>query len=77
MMLFQEFENFIYDTFTKEKLNIVEGKDEYGFTNLGCKEILKVGYCTNLTIESAEEAAKNHVNLLITWKKKNLENILK
>jgi putative NIF3 family GTP cyclohydrolase 1 type 2 len=66
MMLFQEFENFIDDTFTKEKLNIVKDKNEYGFTNVGCEEILKVGYCTNLTIDSAEEAAKNHVNLLIT-----------
>lgn len=65
-MLIREFENFIIDTFTKEKLDIVEGKGEYGFTNIGCGEIVKVGYCTNLTIDSAEEAAKNNVNLLIT-----------
>ena len=25
-----------------------------------------MGYCTNLTIESAQEAVKNNVNLLIT-----------
>jgi dinuclear metal center YbgI/SA1388 family protein len=65
-MLIREFENFIIDTFTKEKLDIVEGKGEYGFTNIGCEEIVKVGYCTNLTIDSAVEAAKNNVNLLIT-----------
>jgi dinuclear metal center YbgI/SA1388 family protein len=65
-MLIREFENFIIDTFTKEKLDIVEGKGEYGFTNIGCGEIVKVGYCTNLTIDSAEEAVKNNVNLLIT-----------
>jgi dinuclear metal center YbgI/SA1388 family protein len=64
-MLIVDFENFINDTFTKEKLEIVKDKGEYGFTNIGCEEILKVGYCTNLTLESAEEAARNHVNLLI------------
>jgi dinuclear metal center YbgI/SA1388 family protein len=66
IMLIKEFENFIYDTFTKEKLEIVKDKGEYGFTNISSEEILKVGYCTNLTLESAEEAARNHVNLLIT-----------
>ena len=65
-MLIVDFENFIYYVFTKEKLDIVKDKGEYGFTNFGCEEILKVGYCTNLTVESAEEAARNHVNLLIT-----------
>ncbi|MBU3127576.1 Nif3-like dinuclear metal center hexameric protein [Clostridium tagluense] len=65
-MFIKDFEDFIYDTFTKEKLQIVEGKSEYGFTNIGCEEIVKVGYCTNLTIESVEEAARNNVNLLIT-----------
>ena len=65
-MLVKDFENFIYDTFTKEKLEIVKDKGEYGFTNIGYEEIIKVGYCTNLTIESAEESARNHVNLLIT-----------
>lgn len=65
-MLVKEFENFIIDIFTKEKLDIVEGKEEYGFTNIGSKEIFKVGYCTNLTIDTAEEAVKNQVNLIIT-----------
>lgn len=65
-MLIKEFESFIIDTFTKEKLDIVDGKGEYGFTNIGYEEIKKVGYCTNLTIESAGEAVKNNVNLLIT-----------
>jgi len=65
-MLIKDFENFIIDTFTKEKLEIVKGKNEYGFTNIGREEVLKIGYCTNLTIESAQEAVKNNVNLLIT-----------
>lgn len=65
-MLINDFENFIIDTFTKEKLEIVKGKNEYGFTNMGRKDVFKLGYCTNLTVESAQEAAKNNVDLLIT-----------
>jgi dinuclear metal center YbgI/SA1388 family protein len=65
-MLIKDFENFIVNTFTEEKLGIVRGKEEYGFTNIGTEEILKIGYCTNLTIETAKEAAKNSVNLLLT-----------
>ena len=65
-MLIKEFENFITDTFTKERLEIVKGKNEYGFTNIGKEEIFKIGYCTNLTIETAEKAAKNSIDLLIT-----------
>ena len=65
-MLIKDFDSFITDTFTKEKLDIVKGKGEYGFTNIGVEEIFKIGYCTNLTIETAEEAVKHNVNLLIT-----------
>ncbi|MFT5873242.1 MAG: dinuclear metal center YbgI/SA1388 family protein [Clostridium sp.] len=65
-MLIKDFETFIIDVFTKEKLKIVKGKNEYGFTNIGREDVLKLGYCTNLTIESAQEAVKNNVNLLIT-----------
>ncbi|MBS4538470.1 Nif3-like dinuclear metal center hexameric protein [Clostridium sp. D2Q-11] len=65
-MLVKDFENFIINTFTKEKLDIVKGEGEYGFTNKGKEEISKVGYCTNLTIESANEAVRNNVDLLIT-----------
>jgi putative NIF3 family GTP cyclohydrolase 1 type 2 len=66
VMLIKDFESFIVNTFTKEKLEIVKGKKEYGFTNIGKEEILKVGYCTNLTIESAQEAVRKNINLLIT-----------
>lgn len=65
-MLIKDFENFILDTFTREKLDIVKDKGEYGFTNIGIDNISKIGYCTNLTIETAKEAAKNKVDLLIT-----------
>lgn len=62
----QQFNEFIMETFTKEKLEIVRDKGEYGFTNLGDGKIHKVGYCVNLTVETAKEAAKNGVQLLIT-----------
>lgn len=65
-MLIKDFENFIVEAFTREKLDIVKGKNEYGFTNIGTGEILKIGYCTNLTIETAKQAAKNNINLLVT-----------
>lgn len=65
-MLIKDFENFIIENFTKEKLEIVKGKNEYGFTNIGREEVLKLGYCTNLTNESAQEATKNNIDLLIT-----------
>ena len=65
-MLIKDFESFIVDKFTKEKLDIVKGKGEYGFTNIGVEEIFKVGYCTNLTIETAKEAAKHSIDLLVT-----------
>ena len=65
-MLIKDFESYIIDTFTKEKLDIVKEKNEYGFTNIGAKNVVKLGYCTNLTIESAQESAKNKVDLLIT-----------
>lgn len=65
-MLVKDFEGFINDTFTKERLEIVKDKNEYGFTNIGAEEIYKVGYCTNLTAETAKEAAKQKVDLLVT-----------
>ena len=65
-MLIKDFENFIIENFTKEKLEIVKGKNEYGFTNIGREEVFKLGYCTNLTIESAQDATENNVDLLIT-----------
>lgn len=44
-MLLKEFEDFIVETFKKEKLDIVSGKNEYGFTNIGREQISKIGYC--------------------------------
>lgn len=46
IMLIKDFEYFISDKFTKEKLEMVKGKNEYGFTNLGKEEILLVTVLT-------------------------------
>lgn len=42
------------------------GDDEYGFTNRSKDEFYKVGYATNLTLETIEEAKKYGVNMMIT-----------
>lgn len=65
-MQINDFKNFITQAFTQEKLNLVEGKDEYGFTHLGKETVARLGYCTNLTVESAREAASQQVDLLMT-----------
>ncbi|WP_422485689.1 Nif3-like dinuclear metal center hexameric protein [Gudongella sp. DL1XJH-153] len=65
-MLIKDFEKLTIDAFTEEKLQFVKDKDEYGFTTMGSDEIKRVGYCTNLTIETAGEAARQKVDLLIT-----------
>lgn len=65
-MLIKEFQEFITNSFTQEKLDIVKENGEYGFTNSGKPNISKVGYCTNFTVETAKEAVKNNIDLLIT-----------
>ncbi len=65
-MLVKDFEKFIIDVFTKEKLDLVDGKGEYGFTNIGSDNFNRIGYCTNLTPDSAKEAVINKVDLLVT-----------
>ena len=39
---------------------------ESGITTRGTEEINSIGYCTNLTLETIEEARKNDVNLILT-----------
>jgi len=60
------FENYIYELFGEEKLSPVKDKGEFGFTNKGIEEITKIGYATNLTPETVEEAIKNKVDLILT-----------
>lgn len=39
---------------------------ESGITVRGAEEIKKVGYCTNLTLDTVEEAIRHDVNLMVT-----------
>ena len=41
-------------------------KSESGITISTEKEIKKVGYCVNLTLETVNEAAKNNIDVMIT-----------
>jgi dinuclear metal center YbgI/SA1388 family protein len=63
-MNLQQFEVTIKGLFQKELLE--EFADDYGFTNTSNNTISKIGYCTNLSIETVEKAAENHVDLMIT-----------
>lgn len=59
-----QFEKTINGLFQKEMLE--EFDDDYGFTNTTNNSIMKVGYSTNLSIETVERAAENNVDLIIT-----------
>ncbi|QWH18436.1 Nif3-like dinuclear metal center hexameric protein [Bacillus mycoides] len=42
------------------------GDDEYGFTHISKEEFHKIGYTTNLTLETIEEAYRNGVDMIVT-----------
>lgn len=42
------------------------GDDEYGFTHISKDEFHKIGYTTNLTLETIEEAYRNGVDMIVT-----------
>ena len=42
------------------------GDDEYGFTHISKDEFHKIGYTTNLTLETIEEGYKNGVDMIVT-----------
>ncbi|MES5893369.1 Nif3-like dinuclear metal center hexameric protein [Bacillus cereus group sp. RP43] len=42
------------------------GDDEYGFTHISKEEFHKIGYTTNLTLETIEEAYQNGVDMILT-----------
>lgn len=66
MLTIEAFESYVAQTFDKDKLEAVKGQGEYGFTHIGAREIVRVGYCTNLNIETAKEAVQNKIDLLLT-----------
>ncbi len=63
-MRLTELENYITNLFdTRDNEHFTE---ESGITVRGTRDIKKIGYCTNLTLETIEEARKNEVDLMIT-----------
>lgn len=63
-MRLNEFEQFVtglFDTRNNKSFN-----EESGVTVRGAEEIKRVGYCTNLTLQTVEEAKKNNVDLIVT-----------
>lgn len=63
-MELREIEQYILSLFnTKDNEHFYE---ESGITVRGTVEVKKIGYCTNLTIDTIEEARKNDVDLIIT-----------
>lgn len=63
-MRLTEIEEFIVSLFdTKDNIHFEE---ESGITVGVNKDIKRIGYCTNLTLDTIEEARRNNVDLMIT-----------
>ncbi|WP_078380792.1 Nif3-like dinuclear metal center hexameric protein [Sutcliffiella halmapala] len=60
----KKFEESIIKLFKKEFLDAFE--DEHGFTNKTNNSISRVGYSTNLSLETIDIAIKNKIDLMIT-----------
>lgn len=65
-MNIRDFDSYVYDLFGKEKLKLAEGKNEFGFTIEGKNDVKIIGYATNLTPETVEEAINNKIDLMVT-----------
>ena len=63
-MRLTEIEEFIVSLF--DSRNNDHFHEESGITARGKEEIKRIGYCTNLTLDTVEEAIKNNVDLIIT-----------
>lgn len=63
-MRLTEIEEFIISLF--DSRNNEQFHEESGVTVRGIEEIKRIGYCTNLTLDTIEEARKNNVDLIIT-----------
>lgn len=60
------FEETIWKFFGQDKLKLVEDKGEFGFTNRGRDKIRRLGFCTNLTVETANQCVEKNIDLLFT-----------
>lgn len=63
-MNLNEIEEFIISLFESRDNDLFQ--EESGITVRGTEEINRIGYCTNLTLDTIEEARKNDVDLMIT-----------
>lgn len=63
-MKLTEIEKFILSLFNS--VNNEHFHEESGVTVKGTENIKKIGYCTNLTLDTIEEGRKNKVDLIIT-----------
>lgn len=62
-MNLNEFEQTIKKLFGEK---LLEEHDDYGFTNTSNHEIRKIGYATNLSLETVEQAIQQGVDLIVT-----------
>lgn len=62
-MILKEFERTIHQLFGEK---LLEEDDEYGFTNTSEGEIRKIGYATNLSMETVELAIAQGADLMVT-----------
>ena len=59
-----EFQDTLNDLFDEQLW--LEHEGDFGFLNMSNTNIRKVGYCTNLTLATIEQAIANKVDLMIT-----------
>lgn len=68
----KEVETMRLDDIEEYIINLFDCRDnklfskESGITFRGTEEVKRIGYCTNLMLETIEEAKKNNVNLILT-----------
>ncbi|OQC17326.1 MAG: putative GTP cyclohydrolase 1 type 2 [Firmicutes bacterium ADurb.Bin080] len=63
-MRLAEIERFIISLFESDENEHFH--EQSGITVRGTEDIRRIGYCTNLTLDTIEEGRKNNVNLIIT-----------
>ena len=62
----KELEKVIHELFPSDVLDFFKDSEQYGFNNYTNKEINRVGYCVNLTLDTIIQAKKQGVDLILT-----------
>lgn len=63
-MKLNDLESHLISIFDTKKLKDFPG--EYGFTSKGRSDIKRIGYATNLTLKTVEEAINNNIDIMLT-----------